>query len=249
MIRLGGRAMSKSRGNVVSPDVYFARVGADALRLFHLFAGPPEDDIDWSDQTEEIIDGCSRYLARVWRLASGEVEAAAGADGTSAADRQARADELRRAVHRSIARVTSDVERFAFNTAVATCMELTNTIYHHVHQGADRAEADEAIDVLLRLLAPMVPHLAAEAWSVRRDGHVHSQPWPVADPELLRQATVTMIVQVDGKVRDKIEVGAAVTAAEAQALALASPKVQEWLSGNRPSRIITRQPKLVSIVS
>jgi leucyl-tRNA synthetase len=250
MIRLGGRAMSKSRGNVISPDVYFARVGADALRLFHLFAGPPEDDTDWSDQTDEIIDGCGRFLARVWRLAGGEVATAGGPGIATDADRRAGTDELRRAVHRSIARVTSDVERFAFNTAVATCMELTNTIYHHVHRGTERVEVDEATDVLLRLLAPMVPHLSAEAWSIRHpQAHVHAQPWPVPDPELLQEAMVTMIVQVDGKVRDKIEVGATVTAGEAQALALASPKVREWLSGKEPSRIITREPKLVNIVS
>jgi leucyl-tRNA synthetase len=241
MIRLEGRAMSKSRGNVVSPDEYFERVGADALRLYHLFAGPPEEDIDWSDQTDEIIEGCARYLARVWRLATGEAgPATAGGPGDG--------DALARSVHKTVARVSADVERYAFNTAVAACMELTNTIYQHLHAGTDSAAVSSAIDTLLLLLAPMAPHLTAEAWEHRHGSHVHTQAWPVADPLLLKESTVTMIVQVDGKLRDRLEVDAGIDAAEAERLALASPKVQAFFADAAPSRVVVREPRLVNLL-
>ena len=197
MIRLGGRAMSKSKGNVVSPDEYFERVGADSLRLLHLFIGPPVDDVDWSDQVDEIVEGCSRYLGRVWRLATEEpgpaLRADEAGDGAAAAGD---ADELRRAVHHAIARVTADIERYAFNTAVAACMELTNTIARHARAGTDRAVVDESIDTLLELLAPLVPHVAAEAYERRRGDNVHTRPWPVADVRLLTAQKVTMVVEV-----------------------------------------------------
>jgi leucyl-tRNA synthetase len=243
MIRLRGSAMSKSKGNTVSPDEYFETVGADALRIFHLFAGPPVDDIDWSDQTDEIIAGCSRYLARVWRLAVGEVGAIAGSAALAAVD-------LRRAVHQTIARVTADIERYGFNTAVAALMELTNTIYQHVHAGTDAAVVDDAIDRLLELLAPLAPHLSAEAWE-RRHGvgsRLHAQSWPVADPSLLKAERVTMVVQVNGKVRDRLEVDPDITEEACVALALASAKVREQLDGGQPSRVVARPPKLVNVV-
>jgi leucyl-tRNA synthetase len=242
MIRLGGRAMSKSKGNVISPDAYFETVGADALRLFHLFAGPPVDDIDWSDQTDEIIEGCLRYLGRVWRLATGEVrgEAAGGAALT--------ADDLRRDVHRTTARITTDIERYGFNTCVAALMELTNSIYKHVHAGTDPAVVGEAIDTLLELLAPFAPHLAAEAYEQRHSEHVHLQPWPEADPAYLKAERATLVLQVNGKLRDRVEVDAEITEDEAVAVALASEKVQQLLAGAEPRRVIARQPNLVNVV-
>ena len=242
MIRLRGSAMSKSKGNVVSPDEYFEKVGADALRLFHLFAGPATDDIDWTDQTDEIIEGCSRYLARVWRLANGEVPRladAADAGGVAA---------LRREVHGAVARVSADIERYGFNTAVAACMELTNTIYKHVHAGTDETAVDEAVRTLLELLAPMAPHLAAEAFDRRYAEHVHTQAWPVADPAYLVADEVTMVVQVNGKLRDRIVVAAAISEAEATELALASEKVSELLGGAAPRRIVAKPPHLVNVV-
>jgi leucyl-tRNA synthetase len=247
MIRLQGRAMSKSRGNVVAPEEHFNRVGADALRLFHLFAGPPVEDVDWSDQTDEIIEGCARYLARVWRLATGQVEPgeAAGSEGPGP---RGGADALRRAVHRTVARVSSDIESYGFNTAVAACMELTNTIYKHAHAGTEEEAVGEAVDTLLKLLAPMVPHLTAEAWERRHGDHVHTTPWPVADPALLREETVTMIVEVNGKVRDRLEVEAEISEAEAELRALASPKIVELLAGAAPRRVVVRPPRLVNIV-
>jgi leucyl-tRNA synthetase len=244
MIRLGGKAMSKSKGNVVSPDDYFEAVGADALRVFHLFAGPPVDDMDWSDQTDEIIAGCLRYLGRVWRLATGGVGGVAGAGAQRLAP-----DDLRREVHRTIDRVTTDIERYGFNTVVAALMELTNTIYKHVHAGTDPVVVGEAIDTLLELLAPVAPHLAAEAYEQRHGEHVHLRPWPIADPAYLKADRATMVVQVNGKLRDRIEVDTEISEGDATALALASEKVQAQLAGNAPRRVVARPPNLVNVVA
>jgi len=265
MIRLGGRAMSKSRGNVVSPNEYFTKVGADALRLFHLFIGPPVDDIDWTEQTDEIIDGCSRYLRRVWHLAtrsSSESHTILESTGLDSSDRvknypaqegqatspEVASDRLRRLAHQTVAQVTADLERYGFNTAVAACMKLTNEIGGAIRAGVPDATVDEATDVLVKLLAPFAPHLAAEAWERRHGGHVHLEPWPVPDAALLVDERVTMIVQVDGKIRDRIEVDPGIDEHEATDLALASPRVQDALGGAHPSRVIARAPRLVNVV-
>jgi leucyl-tRNA synthetase len=246
MIRLGGRAMSKSKGNVVAPDEYFEKVGADALRLLHLFIGPPVDDVDWTEQTDEILDGCARYLGRVWRLATEvpEQQDASRAENGTATD----AGELRRAVHHAIARITNDIERYSFNTAVAACMELTNTISRHARSGTEQAVVDESIDTLLELLAPLVPHLAAEAYERRHGDNVHTRPWPVADVSLLAAQQVTMVVQIAGKVKDRIEVDRDLSEEDAADIALASPKVREALGSSTPARVIARPPRLVNIV-
>ena len=253
MIRLGGRAMSKSKGNVVSPDDYFDRVGADALRLFHLFVGPPVDDIDWTSQTDEIIDGCARYLRRVYRLALDAPQAAAtGADPLATAPPSGATTTLRRAIHQAIASVSGDLDRYEFNTAVAACRELTNALVRAVDGAAegtvDPVAVDEGVDVLLRLLAPLVPHLAAEAYERRTGRHVHEEAWPVADPALLAEERCTMVVQVNGKVRDRIEVDPAIGEEAALALALASDKIQAALGGAGPSRVVARPPRLVNLV-
>jgi leucyl-tRNA synthetase len=251
MIRLGGRAMSKSRGNIVGPDQYFQTVGADALRLFHLFIGPPIDDYDWSDQSDEIMDGCLKYMGRVWRLAIREVKDGTRDAGNEASDTrpQLTSDDLRREVHKTIDRVTTDIERYAFNTAVAALRELTNTIYDHVHAGTDEAVVAEATDRLLEMLAPFAPHIAAEAYERRRAEHVHLRPWPAADPAYLKADRVTLVIQVNGKLRDRIEVSGDISEDEAVSLALSSDKVQPLLGGNPPRRVIARPPGLVNVVA
>ncbi len=241
-IRMGGSKMSKSKGNLVRPAQYFEAVGADALRLFHLFVGPPAYSFDWGDQADEVIEGCGRFLQRVWRLA----DPAAGSSPRAGAD-PLPADQLTRATHRLIARVSEDYERWSYNTAVAACMEFTNLL---TKRGSDDPGAYAfAVDTLLLLLAPMVPHVAAELWERRHPGeHVHEQSWPKADPELAAVETVTMVVQVNGKVRDRIEVDAGVDAAEMERLALASAKVQAALDGRSPRKAIPVPPKLVNLV-
>ncbi len=245
MIRMDGTKMSKSKGNLVAPSSYLTTVGADALRLFHLFVGPPADDVDWSDQTDSVIDGCGRYLDRVWRLAVPDPD---GAPATRSGPLTEEDLAVRRATHRLIDRVTRDFERWSYNTAVAACMEFVNLVQPYVRGGGHADVAGEAVDTLLLLLAPMTPHVAAEAWEQRHDDHIHLRSWPVADPELVVEASVTMVVQVNGKVKDRIEVTPDITDEDATSLALASPAVIEALAGAEPRRIVVRAPRLVNIV-
>jgi len=229
MIRMGGSKMSKSKGNLVAPSKYFETVGADALRLFHLFVGPPADDVDWSEQSDEVIEGCRKFLQRVWRQALAEPQPPDPA--------------LERETHRLIGRVSEDYERWSYNTAVAACMEFTNLLSRR--GGGDAF----ALDTLLLLMAPMVPHVTAELWERRHRGqHIHEQPWPVADTALAARETVTMVVQVNGKVRDRIEVDASVAAEAMERLARESPKVQAALGGRDPHKVVTVPPKLVNLV-
>jgi leucyl-tRNA synthetase len=245
MIRLDGSKMSKSKGNLVAPESFYETVGADGLRLFHLFAGPPTDDLDWTDQTEEVIEGCGRFLDRVWRLAT--------AEGVTLRDDERPSDlELRRVTHRTIAKVSEDIERWSYNTAVAALMELTNAVSREAHSpaGAGRAAYDEAIDTLLHLLAPMAPHVAAELWERRHPGEtaLHQRRWPEADPELVRAESVTLVVQVNGKVRARLEVAPDIDEAAATAAALADETVARILDGATPSRVVARPPRLVNVI-
>ncbi len=254
MIRMDGGKMSKSKGNLIAPEHYYETVGADGLRLFHLFVGPPFDDMDWSEQTEQVIEGCGRFLDRLWRtfsptaaLRDDAVHAAPRTGPESDGDR-----EVRQATHRTIAEVTNDLERWSYNTAVAHCMELLNLLqkYGREGEGPHRAVWDHAADALLALLAPLTPHLTAEIWEQRHPGEpsVHLQPWPTFDPDLIQADTVTLVVQVNGKLRDRIEVDPAITEADAQDAALTSPKVVEALAGQAPKRVIVKPPGLVNVV-
>jgi len=247
MIRMDGTKMSKSKGNLIAPSSYYERVGADALRLFHLFVGPPADDFDWTDQTDDIIDGCGRFLDRVWRSL---VE---GSPSTRTGDLTDDDATMRRTTHRTIKVVSEDIERWSFNTAVAHCQELYNSLhrYERVDGGPHAEVFADAADALLLLLAPMTPHVAAEVWERRHPDAqpLHAQSWPTFDPELVTDRSVTMVVQVNGKVRDRIEVDPAITAEKAEELALSSPRVRELLGAASPTRTIVRPPSLVNVVA
>ena len=245
MIRLGGSKMSKSKGNLVAPERFYETVGADGLRLFHLFVGPPADDVDWTDQTEEVIEGCARFIDRVYRLCRyDDVNFHLGVEDDDLA--------VRRAVHRTIAKVTDDLERWSYNTAVAALMELLNTVskWARSDHGAERATFDEAIDVMLTLLAPMAPHVTAELWEDRYADRpsVHMQPWPVADPAMVKADTVTMVIQVNGKVRARLQVPADISMADASTEALEDAQICAVLAGATPTRIVSRPPRLVNII-
>ncbi len=248
MITMDGSKMSKSKGNLISPEKYFDTVGADSLRLFHLFVGPPGDDFDWGPQTDQMIEGCHRFLGRLWRLATGSVER------VSIVERQPDDSDrdLEKETHRLIDKVSSDYERWSYNTAVAGCMEFVNNVYRYIQSpaGGRRETVDFAVDSLLLLLAPMAPHMTAELWEQRHPDRepLHSQRWPAADPAMIRVETVTMVVQVNGKVRDRLEVDASVGEAEAEATALASPRVVDALGGATPKKVIVRPPRLVNFV-
>jgi leucyl-tRNA synthetase len=243
MIRLGGDKMSKSKGNLVAPEQILDKEGADALRLAHLFVGPPQDDVDWEGVG---IEGTSRFLHRLWRLATGQV-------GSQPLDRDADGDDdaIDKATHRLVARVTDEYERWSYNTAVASFMEFTNELYKYVQSphGPRTQTLDAAVDALILLMAPMAPHISAELWARRHGGaHVHAEPWPLADPTKLVLDTVTMVVQVNGKVRDKLEVPSGIDSTEAERLALTSEKIVTHLAGASPRKVIARPPKLVNLV-
>jgi leucyl-tRNA synthetase len=244
MIRMEGSKMSKSKGNLIAPARYYETVGADALRLFHLFVGPPTDDFDWTDQTDEVIDGCGRFLDRLWRLVEG-ARLTLGRAGELTPEDLA----VRGATHRTIEHVTADIERWSYNTAVARCMEHVNLLQRYQRADPQTDVLAEGCDALLHLLAPMAPHVTAELWERGHSGQLHARPWPAFDPALAAEDTVTMVVQVNGKVRDRLEVPATIADDDARAAALSSPRVVGALGGNEPTRVIVRAPRLVNIVT
>jgi len=250
MIRLDGSKMAKSKGNLVAPEEIIDTYGADTLRLAHLAVKPPEEDVDWEDFG---LEGCSRFLARLWRLAVPGSDLAERATDRPVGPAD---DAIARATHRLIADVTDSFDRWAYNVAVARAMAFVNDVYRYV-QADDPPESNTlaaAIDTLLLLLAPAVPHVAAELWDARgadagRPGrHIHVEPWPVADPDMLVEESVTLIVQVSGKVRDRIEVPADADDVACEAAAMASERVRSILDGAEPRKVIVRAPKLVNIV-
>jgi leucyl-tRNA synthetase len=245
MIRLDGSKMSKSKGNLIAPEKYYPTVGADGLRVFHLFVGPPADDVDWTDQTEEVIDGCARFIDRLVRLAQ-------GFDVTIHEATTPEDLAVTQAVHRTIARVTTDLDRWSYNTAVAALMELLNTLSKQARsdEGINKTTLNDALDTMLLLLAPMAPHISAELWEERRptDRSVHQQSWPVADPAMLVEETVTMVIQVNGKVKTRLEVAPGISEEEAGRLALSTPEVIEALEGQPAQRVVARPPRLVNVV-
>ena len=205
---------------------------------------PPQDDVDWEDFG---VDGCAKFLARVWRLVTGEVPAGAAVRSGDETDADRAID---RGSHRLTERVTQDFERWSYNTAVAACMEFTNDLYRYVQSpvGPHGDVLEGALDRLLLVMAPMVPHVAAELWERRCGRHIHTESWPVPDPAKLRAERVTLVVQVNGKVRDRMEVDAGIDETEAVARALASEHVRRHLGDGDPRRVIARPPKLVNLV-
>ena len=244
MILKDGSKMSKSKGNLVAPEEILDVQGADALRLAHLQVKPPQDSVDWEDFG---LEGCAKYLARVWRLAIGHPEAFPAGTGEDRPPTEAD-EEIQTATHRLIDRVTRDFEKWAYNTAVAACMEFTNLLYRYVKHPPRPDTLDFAIDTLLLLMAPMVPHITAELWEIRHSDDIHRQPWPTPDPKRLQVERCTMIVQVNGKLRDRIEVDATITEEEATQTALASPRVAPLLEGATPKRVIAKPPNLINLV-
>ena len=239
MITLDGAKMSKSKGNVIDPVALYASHGADALRLYHLFMGPPTDDAAWN---ENGIDGTRRFLERVWKTASVEHEFA---------ERQP--DETDRDLigltHRTIRKVTEDIDRFHFNTAVPALMVLSNELGDYLSKAPRRETYDEVMPALIKLMAPMTPHIAHEIWEMEGYGDMlATEPWPTWDEELAREETVTLVVQVNGRVRDRMDVSADITPEQAEELALSSEKIQGWIDGQQVRRVISRPPNLVNIV-
>jgi leucyl-tRNA synthetase len=240
MLVKDGAKMSKSKGNVVSPEEYYAKYGADAIRLFELFIGPPTDDAVWSDNG---VEGTARFLDRVWRMATGQVgivEDRAPAD----ADREVLAE-----AHRMVQNVTEDIDRFSFNTAVAHLMTFANTLQAGLRSGLAAETHREAVRLVLLMLSPMAPHMSHELWERSGFGSMLAlESWPQWDPDLVARDVVTMVIQVNGKVRDRIEVAADIDAGAAEAAALASERIREWIGAGEIRKVIARPPHIVNVV-
>ncbi len=243
MVLKDGEVMSKSRGNVVDPDGVIDRHGADALRLFILFAAPPEDQLEWNDSA---IDGIWRFIGRVWNLYELQDKQAMLPPSAGAFLPDA---ELRLKTHQTIRRVTEEIESFKFNTAISGLMEFRNAI-----EKADPSAPSfrESLDVLAQLLFPFAPHLAEELWE-RRDpkqsrGTLAQTKWPSYDAALLIEKEVTLVVQVNGKVRSRLTVPAGADKETLKRQILADPAVARWLDGKPPKDFIVVPNRLVNVV-
>ena len=243
-VTMGGKRMSKSRGNLVSPAEAFDLYGADALRLYILFSGPPEQDYDWPEEGVTSIGRVTfPWLQRVWRMC----DESRTLEGTTRGDAEM---DLTKSLHRAIQAVTSDFETFSYNTAIARLMELVNETYRYRAAGGDNGEVVREVALtLLKLLAPMAPYMTEEQWRrFGNEGSIHVESWPEFDPDLIVEDDAVMVVQVNGKVRDTISVPVNVTEAEMLQRAMASEKIQRYLDGKEPAKVIARPPKMLSLV-
>ncbi|MFA5101280.1 MAG: leucine--tRNA ligase [Candidatus Omnitrophota bacterium] len=225
MVLKDGEVMSKSRGNIVDPDSMIQRYGADTLRLFILFAAPPEAELEWDDRG---MEGAFRFLNRVWRIQDNLKDAAPV--------------DVIKALHKTIKKVSEDYESFKFNTAIASMMELVNAIYQ---SGADK----KVFSTLALLLAPIAPHFCEELWQILgNDGSIVHAAWPVYDPALLIEDTVTIVVQVNGKVRTKLDVSLNMPEDALKELCLADEKLKAWVTGKPLRKFIVVPNKIINIV-
>ncbi len=248
MVIKDGAKMSKSKGNVVDPDLILSKYGADTARLFSLFAAPPERDLDWSDQG---VDGAYRFLHRVWAIVYKHADRL---KDVKPAGTEARGNRLYRKTHLTIKKVTEDIEReFHFNTAIAALMEMVNEMYDYTSNefsvNKQGRVLRSAIDALTLLISPFAPHFAEELWeSLGNKASVANAPWPQYDPEAIVASEITVVVQVNGKVRSKLTLPAGSADKEIEAAALADPKVREYTDGKAPKKVIVVQGKLVNVV-
>ncbi len=235
MVLKDGEVMSKSRGNIVDPDAIIKKYGADALRLFILFAAPPETELEWDDRG---IEGAFKFLNRVWRLLESHHVT------TSPRHQPEDLDliKVKKKMHNTIKRVTEDIENFKFNTAIASLMEFVNVIYQ---SGAD----EEALSNLIILLSPFVPHFAEELWQAcgNKESILKTQ-WPEYGPHMLVEETATIVIQVNGKLRSKIDVPADISEDKLKELILSDDKLKPWIQGKPIKNFILVPKKLVNIV-
>jgi leucyl-tRNA synthetase len=233
--------MSKSKGNVITPDAYVSELGADVVRAYLMFVAPWEQGGEWNDSS---ISGISRWLNRLWKLAleGYQVKAEAG--------NEEKYKDLQRITHQTIKKVSEDIEKMRFNTMIAALMEFTNCLTKLKEAGSITEKAwQQAIKTLLILLAPTAPHLTEELW--QRTGYeysIHDQPWPKWDEELARDEEITLVVQVNGKLRDRINVAASITEDEARELALGRQRVKPYIEGKQVVKLIYVPKRLINLV-
>jgi len=239
--------MSKSKKNVIDPGLIIETYGADTARWFMLSDSPPERDLEW---TESGAEGAWRFTQRLYRLLTEPKAPIAPAGAAMPTEWSSEALELRRALHKTILALTHDLEQFHFNKAVARVHEFANTL--EAQRGTDAASASarrEALDVLARLIAPMVPHLAEEIWQLLgNSGLVVDQPWPEADADLARDETVTIAVQVSGKLRATVEVARDMDKTALEQLALANDNVLRAIDGKPVRKVIVVPNRIVNVV-
>ena len=247
-----GERMSKSRGNVQDPDDLVARYGADTVRLFLMFMGPWDQGGPWNPTG---IGGVHRFLNRVWTVALEPHGQDAGDSAEAVGDVAAAGHELRTAAHRTLQAVSADYESFHFNTMVARLMELTNLLMRYRGTAvAGTAAWYETVRLLLLMLAPSAPHIAEELWSRRLAAagepwrSIHAERWPEWDPALVAARTVELPIQVNGKLRDKVELPAGLSQPEIERIVLGREKVRAALGGRTPDKVIHVGGRLVNLV-
>ena len=252
MVIKDGAKMSKSLGNVVSPEEILSKYGADTARLFILFAAPPERELEWSDQG---VEGSFRFLNRIWRIVQAFEAVLAQKVTEYDHSNLTEADkDLRRVLHGSIKKVTNDIEtRFNFNTAISTMMELVNALYAY-KEAAKEPNAGlvyEAISDLIKMMSPFVPHITEELWrgAIDANSSVHEQSWPECDEEALKVDNVEIVLQVNGKVRGRLTVPAEVTKEELEKIAMADANVQAHIGDATVRKVICVPGRLVNIVA
>lgn len=246
MVLMDGSKMSKSKGNTVSPIEIINKYGADTARLFVLFAAPPERDLDWSEQG---VEGCFRFLNRVYRLVDELAEVAKTNAEVKAVTKEDKA--MRLVIHSTLKKVTADLsEKFGFNTAIAALMELINEMYKYKELDTrNDGIIREGIETIVTILAPFTPHIGEELWTmIGKEGSVFNISWPKYDESALVQDEVEVIVQVNGKLRDKISMDANIAREDMEKIALESEKVKAAIEGKNVVKVIAVPKKLVNIV-
>ncbi len=246
MVLKDGSKMSKSAGNVVSPAEIIGRYGADTARLFILFAAPPDRELDWSDQG---VEGCYRFLNRVYRMVYDFVEAYGS--GTSTDQTKNKADEeLQYVLHTTIKKATGDIgDRFNFNTAISAAMELVNAMYKYKVGEVNEAFFRGVIEKLILILSPFTPHICEEMWqSIGRETSVYNEAWPKYDEGALMKDTVEIVVQINGKVKDKLHVATGLSKDELERTAMEQDSVVALVGDKNVVKVIAVPNKLVNIV-
>lgn len=251
MVIKDGAKMSKSKGNTVDPDYLIEKYGADTARLFCLFASPPEKDLDWSDQG---VEGCYRFLQRVWRMVVDRVDKLKDVEAVFESETDDNDfNQLTYKIHKTIKKVTEDIERFHLNTAIASIMELVNTIYKFLEKDRKDLEALKilkgAIETVITLLFPFVPHITEELWGMLgEDRHFIKRPWPGYKEAYVKEERVVIVVEVNGKLRDRLEVERDIEEPRLIDIVYSLDKIKRYIDGKEIKKTIVVPNKLVNIV-